>query len=219
MTDDATGAQAVIDPGGGVKDIIAALGGSASRLDFVFLTHAHMDHGGKVEELLSRAQLDGRARPKLVAHVAETRMRAGLREQPLFFGLSAGEFDTVPEPDIYAEDAMVLTLGSVPLQLFHAPGHSPGHIVLYFPACDYLLERTDWDDEERGSGPLLFAGDVLFAGSVGRTDLPGGDSAELTRSIREKIFVLPAETIVLSGHGPNTTIGREKKTNPFVRGQ
>lgn len=217
IIDQQSGACAVVDPGGDLREIVAGLGPALARLDYVFLTHAHIDHGGKVGRLLELVEQDTGHRPKFVAHREEALMRTGLSEQGRFFGIGAGDFDSVPEPDLFAEDGMELRLGEKTLRIFHTPGHSPGHIVIYFPVCQFTLEAGEWDDELVGEGPLLIAGDVLFAGSVGRTDLPGGDAQTLLKSIREKVFCLPDETIVLPGHGPNTTVEREKRLNPFLR--
>jgi len=106
-------------------------------------------------------------------------------------------FPPSPDPDQYLEEGDVITVGSVSLKVLHTPGHSPGHIVL-------------------ASDGFVIVGDVLFAGSIGRTDLPGGSYAQLLNSIRTKLLTLPDDTIVYCGHGPETTIGRERATNPFL---
>lgn len=108
-------------------------------------------------------------------------------------------FDSYEGPLVYLEPGQKLTIGEEELEIRMAPGHSPGHLVFYYPA-----------------GGFLIGGDVLFQGSVGRTDLPGGDFTTLERSIRTQLYTLPDETVVYPGHGEPTTIGREKKTNPFV---
>lgn len=110
-------------------------------------------------------------------------------------------FDSYEGPLVYLEPGQKLTIGAEELEIRLAPGHSPGHLVFYYPA-----------------GGFLVGGDVLFRGSVGRTDLPGGDFTTLERSIRTQLYTLPDETVVYPGHGEPTTIGQEKKTNPFVQG-
>ena len=217
VVDEATGESLVLDPGGDLGALTAALQQSEASVRYVVLTHAHMDHGGKVQRLLEYLQHKGNSSVKLVAHEAERTMRRHLTEQPAMFGFMSAEYDNVGEPDILAVDGMTLALGAQAAVLFHTPGHSPGHIVLYFERTPYVMEETEWQPEEMGEAPLLFAGDVLFAGSIGRTDLPGGNMDQLLGSIEQKLLPLPDDTIVLSGHGPNTTIGQEKKNNPFLK--
>lgn len=108
--------------------------------------------------------------------------------------------DPSPEPDAFMEEGKTINFGNTQLEVFHTPGHSPGSVSLYHRDSDTLI-----------------AGDVLFAGSIGRTDLPGGDYDTLITSIKEKLLTLPDKTAVLSGHGPDTTIGIEKRTNPFLQ--
>ena len=106
----------------------------------------------------------------------------------------------VSPPDASAEDGLAVGLATLPAEVLHTPGHTPGSICLLFPKQD-----------------LLLAGDTLFAGSIGRTDLPGGDPRQILRSLRERLLVLPDSTRVLPGHGPETTIGEERQSNPFLQ--
>ena len=100
--------------------------------------------------------------------------------------------------------------------MIFTPGHAPGHLCFYFENISYEIDWVDQGIAESGDGPLLVAGDALFRGSIGRTDLPGSNHDELISSIKTKLFSLPDQTVVLSGHGPNTVIGLEKETNPFL---
>ncbi len=218
LIDEKTGNSAIIDPGGDLGRISAAIEGLETGVRYIVLTHAHLDHGGKVDSLLYYLHTKGNTQVELVAHEEEKEMRCSLEKQAGLFGLELGDYENVPEPQLLAQDGMTLDLGGLKFQMLHTPGHSPGHISLFFSATPYLLEHTLWEDEVKGEGPLAFVGDVLFAGSIGRTDLPGGDYETLMKSIRNKLLCLPDETIVLSGHGPNTTIEREKRINPFLKG-
>ena len=197
-------AAAIIDPGGEVDRIISELNALNLKPESILLTHAHIDHGAGVAALEERLHEAGFS-PKLYAHPNEKDMRASIETQAQMFGLPSGEYRNVREPDVYLDDGGTFKVGEYDSRALFTPGHAPGHISLFF--------------ESAGDVPVLIAGDTLFASSIGRTDLPGGDFDTLVRSIREKLYVLPDETIVLSGHGPDTTIGQEKRHNPFVRAQ
>jgi hydroxyacylglutathione hydrolase len=153
-------------------------------------THAHIDHIFGVQTLIDRYSipfgLNERDLPVL----------NGAAGSAVLFGLSFGQ---TPKPSFYLADRQVLELGSEQLELRPAPGHSPGSVVFYYAA-----------------GKWLIGGDVLFSGSIGRTDLPGGNYETLIRSIHSELFSLPDDTVVHSGHGPATTIGNERKYNPFL---
>ena len=157
----------------------------------------------------------GRDRARLLAHRNEQELRAHVAASAGFFGLSPAEYEDVPEPDGYIEAGDALKVGSLVARALFTPGHSPGHLSLFYPSVDALLQGEEGEEPFRG--PLLIAGDVLFQGTIGRTDLPGGDMATLLRSVREQIFVLPDETRILCGHGGDTTVGDEKRTNPFFQ--
>jgi hydroxyacylglutathione hydrolase len=193
LGDDITHEAIVVDPGDNIPEILFRLQKHGLTLRQVIITHAHIDHvGGAV--LLKAATgapvlLNRRDLPLLDA----MEMQAG------WLGVATPQ---VAPPDASAEDGLTLGLASLPAEVIHTPGHTPGSICLLFHEQN-----------------LLVAGDTLFAGSIGRTDLPGGDPRRILRSLRERLLVLPDETRVLPGHGPQTTIGEEKQSNPFLQPQ
>jgi glyoxylase-like metal-dependent hydrolase (beta-lactamase superfamily II) len=201
IAEEDTGRVGILDPGGPVEQILCTVHEVGTRLetdpwvDYVVNTHAHFDHilgNGPLIEALAHVQP---APPMLVVHaqaVSLLSMGGGAE----LFGLRA---EPSPEPDLVLGDGDELRLGGSTFQVLHTPGHSPGSISLYSAA-----ERC------------VFVGDLLFAQGVGRTDLPGGDWSTLLRSIRTRLLVLPDETVVYPGHGPRTTIGRERRSNPFL---
>ena len=180
----------VVDPGGSVATILGFLTQRKLKLRQIVITHAHLDHiaGAK---LLS----DATGAPVLY-HQADIFQLTWMEQQAAWMGLSGVE---VSPPDLSAEEGMKLPVGSEAGEVIHTPGHTEGSISLHFPM----------------SG-LLLAGDTLFRSGIGRTDLPGGDDRQIIDSIRSKLLVLPEDTIVIAGHGPSTTIGRELLENPFI---
>jgi glyoxylase-like metal-dependent hydrolase (beta-lactamase superfamily II) len=190
--------DASFGPGRIIKDV-EAQGLKPSKL---LLTHTHVDHIAGVEEVLKALRPAGAASPALMVHRDE---EAWLNDPVLNLSAMGGMAVTTRSPDGYLAEGDVLTLGegerSVAFNVLHTPGHSPGGVSLYAPSHGVVL-----------------AGDSLFAGSIGRTDFPGGDLPTLERSIRTKLYTLPPETTVLSGHGPGTTVGDEMESNPFVQG-
>lgn len=190
----------LVDPGGEGRRIVVEIERRDLVLDAVWLTHSHLDHCGGVAQVLTRWQVP------LYAHPGEAQMRAHLEEICAMYGIPPGDMQRCPEPSVklVGGETLMLSGGDVPgveFKVLFTPGHSPGHLCFYAPA-----ER------------ILLAGDTLFAGSIGRTDLPGGDAETLLRSIKQQILSLPDETRVLSGHGPETTVGRERRSNPFFEG-
>lgn len=186
-----TGKGMIIDPGGNEDEILAAC--EQEKIDVVYIvnTHGHPDHvcgNGRIKEATGA---------EIVMHKADVDFFA-LPEVINYFsmlGLAAS-----PPPDKLVEDGDVISAGSISLEVIHTPGHTPGGICLY-------------------SAPDLFTGDTLFVGAIGRTDFPGGDMKEFMRSIKERLLMLPAETIVWPGHGYGglrSTIGEEKRSNPFI---
>jgi len=155
-------------------------------------THGHFDH------VFGAGRLRKAYGAEFMIHQADSGLIASAEFQAAAFGFRLPA--AVPAPDFFLEDGSEVVSGNISLRVIHVPGHSPGCVAFHQP-------ENGW----------LFTGDTLFAGSIGRTDLPGGDYDQIIRSIREKLFVLPEETEVLPGHGPVSTIGREKRSNPFVR--
>lgn len=184
----------VIDPGGDIERIRSVLQKHGLRAEEIWLTHSHLDHCGAVRALKQESAA------LLSAHPGEGEMRKHVPDIAAFYGITSG-LESCPEPDRALNGGEQLAFGGCSFQVLFTPGHSPGHLCFYEP-----------------SEGILLAGDTLFAGSIGRTDLPGGDSATLLRSIREKILTLPDATRVLSGHGPDTTVGAERRSNPFLNG-
>jgi hydroxyacylglutathione hydrolase len=185
---------AVIDPAWDGTAIVREAEQRGWRITDIWLTHAHFDHFGGAGGVADGAD----PAPRVALHPLDQplwRLNGGAP----WFGIPA--FDPGPEPTVELADGMQLSLGAFTFEVRHAPGHSPGHVMFY---C--------------ARDARLFCGDVLFEGSVGRTDLPGGDWDTLMASIRDGILSLPDEVQVYPGHGPSTTVGRERRTNPFLVG-
>lgn len=185
----------IIDPGGDAEKILGFCKKENLEVGQVWLTHSHLDHCGGTADIISSTEA------KLFGHEAEALFRSNVEEIAAAYGLQGDGLKNCPEPDSLLVEGMKVSVGAVEFTVIFAPGHSPGHV------CFYSKQEE-----------VLFAGDVLFAGSIGRTDLPGGDPAVLMQSLKEKIVVLPPQTKVYSGHGPATTIGQELETNPFLQG-
>lgn len=191
LADDASKEAAVIDPADEGDKIISEAHNRGWRIGNIWLTHAHFDHlagAGEVADGFEPA-------PRVALHPNDYplyRMQGGA---PLF-GM---KIDPGPEPTVDLQHGQILHLGKYQLEVRHAPGHTPGHVVFY---CE----------EEA----IVFCGDVIFQGSIGRTDLPGGDFNTLINSIRSEILTLPDETRLLTGHGPETSVGVERHHNPFL---
>ena len=191
IADSDTRESAVIDPAWDGTVILAEANKRGWRIGHLWYTHAHFDHIGG-----AGAIADGLNPLPLVAlHPNDHILWRAEGGAPLF----GFKIDPGPEPTIDLYQGQILNLGKVTLEVRYTPGHTPGHCVFY-------AEKEH----------ICFCGDLIFSGSVGRTDLPGGDWATLENSIRTHIFSLPDDTRLLSGHGDETSIGKEKKTNPFV---
>ncbi len=185
-----TGEAVLVDPGEDGIRLVRIAEAARLRVAQVWLTHGHVDHIAGVAAVK-------RATDAIVRlHSADLPLYQACTRQALAFGISA---DAVPPVDNFLSDNEVLTVGQLSATVFACPGHSPGGVTFWLPQAQ-----------------LAFVGDTLFRDSIGRTDLPGGSFDELMASIRTRLLRLPDETQVLCGHGPATTIGREKQQNPFV---
>lgn len=186
----ATGESVAIDPGGEAEAMADALEDDGGPLRAILLTHAHLDHIEGVATLAERVPAP------IHLHPGDRPLYDAAGQQAAMFG---HRLRPPPPPDSELEPGRDVVFGECRLEVRHAPGHSPGHVILHSPAAR-----------------LAFVGDVIFAGSIGRTDLPGGNLQQLMASIREQVLTLPDETELYTGHGPVTTVGRERVGNPFL---
>lgn len=182
---------AITDPGGDLPKILDAIEKIGATPEKILLTHGHVDHCAAARRLANQLQI-----PVIGPQKEDSFWLEQLAVQSQRFGISGGESFV---PDRWLEDGDEVTVGNTVLKVIHCPGHTPGHVVFF-------------SDEDR----LAIVGDVLFAGSIGRTDFPRGDYDLLISSIREKLFVLGSDITFIPGHGPTSTFGQEMKTNPYV---
>jgi hydroxyacylglutathione hydrolase len=185
----------VIDPGDEVEDVIAAATTERLTVRHILLTHAHLDHITGVHRAREAFGVE------VYLHEHDRPLYEAVVQQGLFFGLRVS---AQPPVDRFYVPGDVIRFGQYDVRVHHTPGHSPGGVCLEI-------------GREGGTGSDLFVGDTLFAGSIGRTDLPGGDFPTLIRSIRTVLFAFGDEARVFPGHGEPTTIGRERRTNPFLQ--
>ena len=189
---DQTLEAAVIDPGGDLDLVLSEVDRLGLKLGQIWLTHAHIDHAGGTAELAERLGL-----PIIGPHEGDQYWIDGLPMQSVKFGFPpAGHFT----PTRWLHDGDELQLGQSRVSVRHCPGHTPGHVVFH-----------------SAEAKRAFVGDVLFAGSIGRTDFPQGNHEDLLRSIRERLWPMGDETVFIPGHGPESTFGRERRSNPYVR--
>lgn len=186
-----TGAAVAIDPGSGAERMVGDLEREGGSLEAILLTHAHLDHVEGVHTVRAFAP-----DVPILLHPADDGLYRSLPEQAAMFGFRA---DPQPEPTGELTPGERFTFGNTGFDIRFTPGHAPGHVILV--AADH---------------GLAVVGDVVFQGSIGRTDLPGGDFKTLMRSIRDEVLSLPDETVLYPGHGPSTTVGAERATNPFL---
>jgi glyoxylase-like metal-dependent hydrolase (beta-lactamase superfamily II) len=190
---DETMKAAIIDPGGDLDLLLDAVKRLGVTLEQIWLTHAHIDHAGGTAELAQKLGL-----PIIGPHPGDQFWIDGLPEQGLRFGLPHAESFT---PTRWLHDGDTVSIGHCTLQVRHCPGHTPGHVVFHSPETK-----------------RAFVGDVLFAGSIGRTDFPQGDHDTLINSITHRLWPMGDDTVFIPGHGPQSTFGRERQSNPFVGG-
>ena len=202
LWDAQTKQAAIVDPSFGSEGILGHINKEGLTLAYVINTHGHVDHVAadayfKANVGAVGAQHAAPLPPLLLIHEADLPLLQNSARQAIGFGMRA---DQAPEPDRFLADGDTITIGGATLTVLHTPGHSPGGICLYSAADGFVL-----------------VGDTLFARSIGRTDFPGASHEELINSVRTQLFVLPDDTKVYPGHGPATTIGWEKKYNPFFQ--
>ncbi len=189
---EATGRAAVVDPGGEIERIVAEAERQGVTIEKILITHAHIDHAGGAAALAEKLDI-----PIEGPHEEDRFWIDGLPEQSRAYGFSEQARTFTPER--WLTDGDRVTFGDTTLEVLHCPGHTPGHVVFYHPG-----ER------------LALVGDVLFRGSIGRTDFPRGDHATLIHSIQTRLWPLGDEVEFISGHGPRSTFGAERASNPFV---
>jgi glyoxylase-like metal-dependent hydrolase (beta-lactamase superfamily II) len=186
---EATRLGAVIDPGGDAAEILSAIGRHRLKLEYILLTHAHFDHIGGVAELVEATHAPIALHP---GDLPLLRARGGAAMFGVFMRPS-------PEPNVALSEGQVIEVGALRLNVLHTPGHTPGHVTFHA-----LTAKAAFD------------GDVLFRQGIGRTDFPGSSYQQLMDSIRNKLFTLPDDTTIYPGHGPATTVGEERWSNPFL---
>jgi glyoxylase-like metal-dependent hydrolase (beta-lactamase superfamily II) len=191
--DEATGIGAVVDPGGDIDRILKTAAERRVSIEKILITHGHLDHAGGTADLAERLKV-----PVEGPHEGDRFWIDGMQEQGRAFGVAGGRTFT---PDRWLDDGDTVAVGPARFEVRHCPGHTPGHIVFYNAATR-----------------LALVGDVLFAGSIGRTDFPGGDYDTLIRSIRTKLLPLGDDVRFIPGHGPMSTFGDERRGNPFLAG-
>jgi len=190
--DDSTGEAAAIDPAWDGQVIVAEAQRRGWRIGQIWITHAHFDHFASVGAVLAGSNPP----PSIALHPADLplwRMKGGAE----LFGI---RIEVPPQPGVLLQPAQILRVGQYEFEVRHTPGHSPGHVIFYCAA-----------------GSLAFCGDTIFAGSIGRTDLSGGNEETLMASIHRQILTLPDPTRLMCGHGEETSIGKEKRTNLYLR--
>jgi hydroxyacylglutathione hydrolase len=189
VIDEDSNRSVVVDPGGEGPRIVEAIEESGTTLEAIWITHAHVDHVGAIAAIKQRWDVP------VFLHPLDARLYEAAPRQAEVYGLP---FDEAPPPDREFSDGQRIKVGEKEMTVMHAPGHAPGHVVIH------------------GQG-IALVGDCLFAGSIGRTDLPFSNPPQLSASL-QKIVALAPETLVFPGHGAQTTIGEERKSNPFLNG-
>jgi len=189
LVDDRTNRAVIVDPGSEGNRLVDAIEQSGATLDAIWITHAHVDHVGAIASIKQRWDVP------VYLHPLDRRLYEAAGRQAEVYNVP---FEEPPPPDREFAEGALLKVGDVELEVMHAPGHSPGHVVIH------------------GDG-IALVGDCLFAGSIGRTDLPFSNPPQLATTL-ERISALPPETVVYPGHGMDTTIAEERLSNPFLNG-
>lgn len=192
LFDDETRQGVVVDPGGDVDRILAAIDANGLKIGAIWLTHGHIDHAGGAMDLKDALGVD-----IIGPHEADRQMLLNIENQARMFGV--GDAVRNCTPDRFLSEGESVSFGDHAFEVLHCPGHAPGHVVYFDRAARFA-----------------HVGDVLFSGSIGRTDLPGGDHAALIRSIKEKLFPLGDDIGFICGHGPGGRFGEERRSNPFL---
>lgn len=187
-----TGSAALIDPGGDAEKITALLHQKTISIDKILLTHGHLDHVGAAKALAQQFNV-----PLIGPHRDDLFLFESLPQQSAMFGFPHCE---VFYPDHWLDEGESVSIGDLEFSILHCPGHTPGHIVFY-----------------QAEQQLMFSGDVIFKGGVGRSDFPRGNGQQLIQSIEQKLLPLGDDVIFIPGHGPRSTLGHERLTNPFLR--
>ncbi|MGL4406267.1 MAG: MBL fold metallo-hydrolase [Notoacmeibacter sp.] len=188
----------VVDPGGDVPEILAAIAKTDVKVTAIWLTHGHLDHAGGAMALKVALLEAGNVVEIIGPHKDDAPILANIETSAMRFGAAGTMFNC--SPDRYLEDGDQVSFSGHVFDVLHCPGHAPGHVVYVNKAASFA-----------------HLGDVLFNGSIGRTDLPGGNHAQLLASIKEKILPLGDEVSFICGHGPGSTIGNERRNNPYLR--
>jgi len=187
-----TKTAAIVDPGGEIERILTAVKNHQVNVDKIILTHGHLDHVGGTEALAENLSV-----PIIGPEKEDAFWLEQLEAQSTMFGFPKADSFL---PTQWLEEGEVVAVGNIKLKVLHIPGHTPGHVALF----DQLSKQ-------------IIVGDILFNGAIGRSDFPRGNHAQLISGIKQKLLTLPDETVVFPGHGPTTTIGREKISNPYLR--
>lgn len=204
----------IIDPGADAERIIEKATPALYPVESIYLTHCHIDHCGGTTHLLKLLETKFNQKPLLYYHSADIPLAQAV--DLLATQRGWGPNCKSPKPaDKDLDGLSEFYVGKIPAKILFTPGHAPGHCALFL--SDITVNYQDAAVNETFSAPILIAGDALFKQSIGRTDLPFGNTIELLKSIKTQFLPLPDTTIVLSGHGPITTIGDEKKNNPFLK--